>query len=135
MLRKEKFKPAKKENAKKIALLFSTINGKFSEKKAKRLIENRKIVVLKRKKKIVAAVSYTVISFLGIFAIMYISKIAVLPELRGEGLGSLILSRMRIFNLRAGMIAFFLFSVKKAKRFYEKNNLKGLGRLFWWKSV
>lgn len=130
---KLKLKPAKKHDIKFIVKLFRRINPKKREDDLHSLVENKRVFVLKDKKKIKAAFSYTVIGIAGIFAIMYISKLAVVPELQGRGIGTFMLSQIKQVAIKAGISAFFLISVEKSKEFYKKNNLQNIWRIFWWK--
>ncbi|MBN2096494.1 GNAT family N-acetyltransferase [Candidatus Peregrinibacteria bacterium] len=131
MFQKLKIKPAKEHDAKKVARLFSAIDRKITPKKVMRLINEKKVYIMKDKKRIRAAFVYSVISILGFISIMYIHKLAVAPELQGQGIGTFILSRIRKNALKTGVVAIFLYSLDKAKRFYEKNHLKRIWRFFW----
>ncbi len=131
MFKKLKIKPAKPHHAKKVARLFSAIDPAITPKKVLPLIREKKLYVLKDKKRIKAAVAYSVVSILGFVYIMYIHKLAVMPELQGKGVGTFILSRLRKNALKIGVAAIFLYSLDKARRFYEKNKLRRIWRFFW----
>ncbi len=131
MFSKLKIKLAKEHDAKCVSRLFSAIDKKITRNKVLRLIKGRKVYVLKEKKRTRAAFAYSIIGIIGIFSIMYIHKIAVDPELQGKGIGTFVLSRIRKSSLKIGVTAIFLYSLEKAKRFYEKNKLKRLWRFFW----
>ena len=131
MFSKFKLKLAKKHDAKRIAKLFSEIDNKIQKKDILGLIKDRKIFVLKRKKRIKAAFSYVIFGIIG-FSVMYIKKLAVAKEWRKKGMGSLLISKIKWFARKMGLTAFFLFSLEKAKRFYEKNKLRHFWRFFWW---
>ncbi len=131
---KLKLKLAKRHDTKGIVKLFSLIGRKISHKKVSKYIENKKVYILKDKKKVRAAFCFTLIGIGGIFAIMYINKIAVAPEFHGQGIGTFLLSRIRKISIKLGASAFFLYSIEKAKKFYEKNKLKKVWRIFWFRS-
>ena len=129
-----KLKLARRHDVKPVVKLFSLINNKINPKEIREMIENKKVYVLKgRKKKVLAAFSYTIIGIIGFFAIMYIGNLAVSPESHGRGIGTFLLSRIKLICSRAGVTAFCLFSVYKVKRFYERNQLNGIWRFFWWR--
>lgn len=130
---KLKLKPAKKHDIRFIAKLFRRINPKKKEDDLQNLVEKKQVFVLKNKKKIIAAFSYTVIGIAGIFAIMYISKLAVVPELQGKGIGTFMLSQIKRIAVKAGVSALFLISVEKSKEFYKRNKLRNIWRIFWWR--
>jgi len=134
-INKLKLHLAKKRDARCVTRLFSLTGSKICRKKILELIKKRKIFVLKKKGKITAAFSYTIFSIIGFFTIMYIHKLAVAPEFQGKGIGTFLLSRLRLTSIKIGATALFLYSAKKAKRFYEKNNLNGLWRFFWWRKA
>ncbi|MBU1992317.1 MAG: GNAT family N-acetyltransferase [Patescibacteria group bacterium] len=129
---KLKLRLAETHEVRIVSKLLSLVNRKVEEKEVHELIEKKKVFVLKDKKKIRAVFSYTVIGFLGVFAIMYISRLAVVPDLQGNGIGSLLLARIKKLNIKLGIAAFFLFTAK-AKEFYKKNHLDGVWRIFWWR--
>ncbi|MBU1018317.1 GNAT family N-acetyltransferase [Patescibacteria group bacterium] len=131
MLQELKIKCAKAHHAKKVVRLFSVIDPKINPRKVLRLILEKKIYILKDKKRIRAAFAYSIISIIGIFSIMYIHKIVVDPELQGRGIGTFILSKIRKNSLKMGVAAILLYSLERAKRFYEKNHLKRIWRFFW----
>ena len=133
MLNKLKLKRAKKKDVKNVARLFSMISQKIDHKTLVGQIKDKKIYILKHKKRIAAAFSYSLIGIAGFFAVMYISKFAVDPEFQRQGLGAYLLSRIRKVGLKAGAGAILLYSIKTAKRFYEKNKLNKLWRFFWLK--
>ena len=133
MLEKVKLKLAKRHDAKRITRLFSFVDRDIKKKDVEGWIEDREVFVLKERKQIKGAFSYTALGILGIFGFLYIRKLAVDRESRGQGLGSLLLASIKKLTLRMGATAFFLFSLQKAIRFYKKNRLNGLGRLFWWR--
>lgn len=127
-----KFKKATIGDLKCVTRLFTAVESD-SKEKIKKVIEKGKIYVLKDKKKVRAAVSYSVIGILGIFSIMYIHRISVMPDLQGQGIGSILLSRMKLRSIKIGASACFLYSLKQAQNFYKKNKLKNIWRFFYWK--
>lgn len=128
-----KLKIAKKYEAKEIAKLFSTINRRIPVRKVIRYINEKKIYVLKDKKKIKAAFSFSIYGIVGICSFLYIHKLAVTPDMYGQGLGTLLLARIKLFAMRLGIPTFVLFSIKRAIGFYKKNKLHHLWRFFWWR--
>lgn len=126
---------ANKKDASSVARLFAGVGRRITRHKIRRLIKEKKVFVVRDKTRIRAAFSYTVFGIAGFFALMYIHKLAVAPEWHGKGLGTFLISYIKSLSLRAGATAFFLFSLKKAKGFYEKNRLSGIGRLFWWRQA
>jgi N-acetylglutamate synthase-like GNAT family acetyltransferase len=129
---KLKFKKAKISDLKCVTRLLTAVDPD-KEEKIKEVIKKGKIYVLKDKKKIWAAVSYSVIGILGIFSIMYIHRISVMPDLQGKGIGSILLSRMKLRSIKIGATACILYSLKQAQNFYKKNKLKNIWRFFYWR--
>jgi N-acetylglutamate synthase-like GNAT family acetyltransferase len=125
-------RPAKRHDAHHVTKLFKHVDDETKKEKVIEMIEKRKVYVLKSKKKVVAAFSFTVIGFLGIFAVMYIHRIAVLPDMQGQGLGTLLLSRIKGLTAKAGITLFLLYSLKNVQDFYKKNKLNSVWRFFWW---
>jgi len=131
MFKKLKIKCAKAHHARKVARLFLSVSPGITPEKVLRHIRKKKVYILTDKKRIRAAFIYSVVSILGFVSVMYIHKLAVMPDLQGKGIGTFILSRIRKNALKAGVMAIFLYSLDKAKRFYEKNHLKRIGKFFW----
>lgn len=127
-----KLKLAQISDAKKVSKIFSQITNKPAEKVID-LIKEKRVMVLKDKKKIKAAFSFTIFSLTGLFTYMYIQKLGVAPEFNGRGVGSLLLTRIKLLNMKLGITALFLFSVSTAQNFYKKNKLSFISRLFWWR--
>jgi len=127
-----KLKFAKISDAKKVAKIFSQIGEKPAHRVID-LIKEKRVMVLKDKKKIKAAFSFTLFSITGFFTYMYIQKLGVAPELNGQGVGTLLLTRIKLLNVKLGITALFLFSVSSAQNFYKKNKLKFIARFFWWR--
>jgi hypothetical protein len=133
MFERLKLKLAKRHDAKRVTRLFSSIDKDIQKKEVEGWIEDREVFVLKDRKRIKGAFSFMTMGILGIFGLMYVRKLAVEKQSRGNGLGSLLLDKIKSLSLKMGTAAFFLFSLKRAMRFYQKNKLNGLGKLFWWK--
>ena len=133
MFERLKLKLAKKHDAKRITRLFSSIDQGIQRRDVEHWIKNEEVFVLKGRKRIKGAFSFMTLGILGLFGLMYIRKLAVDKESRGHGLGSLMLGRIKSLSLKMGATAFFLFSLERAMRFYKKNRLSGVGRLFWWR--
>ena len=131
MFRKFKMRFARKADATRVAELFREINAETTESDIADLIQKRKVVVFRKKKKIAGAFSYAVLG-VGLLSFLFIRKLAVDKDLRGKGVGSLALRKIKKFSLRRKAFGFFLWSVTQAKGFYKKNRLKGVGRFFWW---
>jgi N-acetylglutamate synthase-like GNAT family acetyltransferase len=125
-------KPAKRHDAHNVTKLFTHVYEETKKEKVIEMIKKRRVYVLKRKKKIVAAFSYSVFGFLGIFAVMYIHRIAVLPDMQGQGFGTLLLTRIKGMSAKAGITLFLLYSLKNVQDFYRKNKLNSVWRFFWW---
>lgn len=133
MFERLKLKLAKRHDAKRVTRLFSSIDRDIRKKDVEDWIENEKVFVLKERKRVRGAFSFTVLGVLGLFGFLYIRKLAVDQKLRGKGVGSFLLEKIKRFSMRAGATAFFLFSLRRAMKFYEKNRLSGLWRFFWWR--
>lgn len=130
-----RLKSAKYSDRRSVKRLFSRINRNIKTEEIEDLIADKKVFVLKdRKKRVKAAFSYTVFTIAGFFIFVYISRIAVDPNLEGQGIGSFLLSQIRSKSLKIGATAVFLYSVSRAKKFYEKNKLNGFWRIFWWRN-
>ena len=132
---KLRLKSAKHSDLRSVKRLFSGINKKIKHEQIAEMIEKRKVYVLKdRKRKVKAAFAYSIFTIAGYFTFVYISKLAVDPNMQGQGIGTFLISQIRAKSLRIGATAFFLFSVKKAHMFYKKNKMNGFWRIFWWRS-
>lgn len=134
-LKKLKLRKVKIHDVHYVTKLFSCIDKKTDKQKVKEWIKRGKVYVLKHKdnKKIKAAFSYSIIGIVGFFSLMYISKISVLPELQGKGIGTFLMSRIKSRSIKIGATALFLYSLKHAKNFYRKNKLNNIWRFFWWR--
>ena len=134
-LRKLRLKKAKIHDAHHVAKLFSYIDGKIDKEKVREWIRSGRVYVLKHKdnKKVKAAFSYSIIGIVGVFSLMYVSKISVMPDIQGQGIGTFLMSRIKSRSTRIGVTAIFLYSMKHAKNFYKKNNLNNIWRFFWWR--
>lgn len=130
---KFRLKRAKKHDAKGIARIFSTIDNDILKSDVLDWIKKDEVFVLKHKKRIKGAFSYMLLGIAGLFGIMYIRKLAVSKDMRGKGVGSFLLRSIKQLSKKTGMALFFLFSLKQAMKFYEKNKLKRFWRFFWWK--
>ena len=133
--KKLKLKKAKIHDINYVTRLFSYIDKKTDKQKIKEWIKRGKIYVLKNKnnKKVQAAFSYSIIGIMGFFSLMYISKISVMPEIQGKGIGTFMMSRIKSKSVRIGATALFLYSLKHAKEFYKKNKMNNIWRFFWWR--
>ncbi|MDF2379799.1 MAG: GNAT family N-acetyltransferase [Candidatus Gracilibacteria bacterium] len=129
---KTKLRPAQQHDAQLVTELFCNIYEETKKKNIEDMISQKKIYVLKRKKKVIAAFSYTVYGVLGIFAIMYVHRLAVIPELQGQGIGTMLLSKIKTRSVKTGATAIFLYSLQRARKFYEKNKLSNIWRYYWW---
>jgi hypothetical protein len=123
---------AKPREASQVAKLLSDVSDEKPVHDVKGLIKDRRILVLKKNKKIKGAVSFTVYGVIGFVALMWVNKIAIDPNFRGEGLGSTLLILLKRYSLSLGAFGFALFSLEKAKNFYAKSSLSGVWRIFWW---
>jgi GNAT superfamily N-acetyltransferase len=133
MFERLKLKLARRHDANRITRLFRSVDGKIRKREVEDWIEDKEVFVLKGKKRIRGAFSFMTLGILGVFGLMYVRKLAVEKQFRGRGIGTLLLGKIKTLSFRMGATAFFLFSLKKAIRFYEKNKLSGLGKLFWWR--
>ncbi|MBI5422337.1 GNAT family N-acetyltransferase [Candidatus Peregrinibacteria bacterium] len=133
MFERLKLKRAKRHDASRVTRLFSSIDSSIQKRDVEGWIGNREVFVLKDRKKIKGAFSFATVGILGLFGFLYIRKLAIENKSRGHGMGSLLIAKIKSLSLKMGATAFFLFSLHKAIRFYEKNRLSGLGRLFWWR--
>lgn len=133
MIKNFKIKRAKEHDVKKLYQLFRSINPEIETKEIQSLIQNQEVVVLKQKSKIKAAFAYTIYGIVGIFSFMYIRKIVVDKKLRGRGIGSLFLKKIKKFSVAKKVDFSFLYSLKKAVSFYKKNKLERIGNIFWWR--
>ena len=133
MFSKFKLRKAKKHDVKGVARLFADINQGKSHQDVLKLIEKGEVFVLKRKKKVRAAFSFAVYGIIGLFSVMYVKRLAVDKKMRGKGMGKHMLSKIKQMNLRRGTSLFFLYSLKQAQKFYEKNKMNRLWRYFWWR--
>ncbi|MBU0577652.1 GNAT family N-acetyltransferase [Patescibacteria group bacterium] len=129
-----KLKKAKIGDTKPVTKLFTAVDKNVCRNKVLKWISEGKVYVLKDHKKIRGAVSYTVFGILGLFSLMYIHKISVAPDLQGKGLGSFLLSRMKLRSIKIGVTAFILYSFKNVISFYKKNKLNNIWRFFWWRN-
>lgn len=131
MFRKLKMRFARKRDAKKIVELFQGIDEKSDSREIQKLIREKQVVIFHERKKIAGAFSFALLG-IGLLSIIYIRKLAVEKKLRGRGIGSAALRKIKKFSGRQRTIGFFLWSRERAKNFYRKNRLKSLGRVFWW---
>lgn len=123
---------ARKRDTKKVARLFREIDEKLDPREIKDLIREKKVVVFHRRKKIAGAFSFALLGIAGILSMLYVRKLAVDRSLRGKGVGSLLLRKIKGFSIRRKALGFFLWSLARSKKFYQKNKLRGIGRVFWW---
>jgi N-acetylglutamate synthase-like GNAT family acetyltransferase len=135
LLKKLKLTKAKIHDVHYVTRLFSYIDKKTDKQKVREWIKRGKVYVLKHKdnKKVKAAFSYSIIGITGFFSIMYISRISVMPDMQGQGIGTFLLSRIKSRSVRIGATALFLYSLEHAKNFYKKNKLNNIWRIFWWR--
>ena len=133
MFRKLKMRFARKRDAKKIAELFRGIDDKSDSQEIQKLIREKQVVIFHKRKKIAGAFSFALFG-MGLLSVIYIRKLVVEKKLRGRGVGSVALRKIKKFSARQRAIGFFLWSRERAKNFYRKNRLKSLGRVFWWKN-
>ncbi len=137
MFKNLKLKPAKSHDTKKLTELFDEItNGldqKLTEKDVKNFIEKKRVFVLKKRKNVKAAFIYTIIGITGIFSIMWLKRLAVNKDERGNGLGTYLLNKIKSFSNKKGFNMGILHGIKKARNFYKKNNLNNFLVWFWWK--
>jgi len=129
-----KLKKAKIGDTKPVTRLFTAVDKNVCKNKVWKWISEGKVYVLKDRKKIKGAVSYTVFGILGLFSLMYIHKISVAPDLQGKGLGPLLLSRIKLKSIKIGVAALILYSFKNVIDFYKKNRLNNIWRFFWWRN-
>ena len=138
MFSRFKLKRAKPHDSKKIAKLFADIDSDMSHEKVKDLIEKERVLVLKKNKQIKAALSFLALGA-GICSLLYVRKLAVDKNERGQGIGSHLLERIKKHAKKKEHDGFFLCCTnKKAQPFYERNRLKTLLTLggftwFWWR--
>lgn len=99
MFRRFKMRLAEKQDAQKVARLFRELDQDLSLKEINDLIQDKRVVVLRKKKKTLGAFSFARIG-LGIFALLYIRKFVIDKKFRGQGLGGRVLKKMRIFTRR-----------------------------------
>ena len=132
MFRKLKMRFARERDAKKIAELFRGIDDKSDSREIQKLIREKQVVIFHERKKIAGAFSFALLG-MGLLSIIYIRKLAVEKKLRGRGIGSVALRKIKKFSTRQRAIGFFLWSRERAKNFYRKNRLRNLGRVFWWR--
>ncbi|MFT7184357.1 MAG: GNAT superfamily N-acetyltransferase [Oceanicoccus sp.] len=123
---------AKPREAKEIARLLSDVSDEKPVKNVKSLIKEKRVLVLKKNKKIRGAVSFTVFGFVGFVTFLWIDKLAIDPQFRGQGTGTVLLSLLKRYAASLGAVGFALFSLEKAKRFYVKSSLSNVWRFFWW---
>jgi len=123
---------ARPRDAKRVAHLLSNVSDEKPVKDVKRLIRERRVLVLKSNKKIKGAVSFTILGVLGFFAFMWVNKIAIDPEFRGQGMGTTLMILLKRYTLSMGVAGFMLYSLERAKNFYAKCSLSGAWRIFWW---
>lgn len=131
MFRKLRMRFAKKRDVKKIAELFREINTASDTRDVADMVRDRRVVVLQEKKKFLGAFSFIKLG-IGIFSVFFIRKLIVDKKFRGKGLGSVVLKKLRSFTRKKHVRGFFLWSLSRAKKFYEKNRLQNVGRIFWW---
>jgi len=97
------------------------------------MLANGRVVFLKKKKKKIGAFAFFPLSVAGIFSVFFIRKLVIDPAHRRGGMGSALLSKIKIFTRRKKALGFFLFSLASARYFYRRNRLSNLfGRLFFW---
>lgn len=123
---------ARPRDAKQVARLLSAVSDFMPVYDVKKLISNKRILVLKHNKKIRGAVSFTILGFLGLFTFIWINKLAIDPQFRGQGSGTVLLALFKRYVVNFGAIGFALFSIEKAKAFYAKSSLNSVWRVFWW---
>lgn len=134
MFTKLQIRRAKKHDAKKLQKMLLAINPAIEPEEIEALIEEKQVMLLKKRKKIKAAFVYTIFGIAGIYTLMYVKKIVVDNQSRGKGVGSFLLEQIKTFS-RAKKVNFnLLYSLKKATNFYKKNKLENWGRFFWWKN-
>jgi len=131
---KFRLKSAKLSDVRSVKRLFSRIR-RINRAQVEQMISEKKVLVLKdRKSKVRAAFAFSIFTITGYFTFMYISKLAVDPNMQGQGIGTFLLNQIRQKSLRIGAIAFFLYSADRARKFYLKNKLNNFWRIFWWKN-
>ncbi len=133
MFRKLKMRFACKRDAKKIVELFRGIDNKSDSREIQKLIREKQVVIFHKRKRIAGAFSFALFG-IGLLSIIYIRKLVVEKKLRGRGVGSVALRKIKKFSGRQRAIGFFLWSRERAKKFYRKNRLRNFGRVFWWKN-
>ncbi len=130
MFRRFKMHLAEEADAPKVARLFRELDRDLSLGEIDDLIRDKRVVLLRKKKKTLGAFSFARIG-LGIFALLYIRKLVIDKKFRGQGLGGRALAKLRVFTRRKKAQGFFLWSRQSAKNFYLKNKLKNWWRFFW----
>ena len=123
---------AQKRDVKKVAGLFREIRSDIGVREIAELIRNKKIIVLKERKKFLGAFSFIQLG-IGLCSMVFIRKLVVAKKFRGKGLGSVVLRKLRSFTRRKKARGFLLWSLPQAKKFYKKNRLKNIGNIFWWR--
>ena len=132
MFRKLRLHFARKRDAKKVAKLFREIDSKLDFRDLLSLIAEKKVVVLRDKKRMMGAFSFVKLG-LGLFSLLFIRKLVVDKSFRGRGLGTRVLLKLRVFARKKKAGGFLLWALPRAKKFYLKNKLKNFGRFFWWR--
>lgn len=121
---------AQRRDTKKVAQLFRELDHNLSLKDLVDLIQNKRVVLFKKKQKTLGAFSFAKIG-IGIFTLLYVRKLVVDKEFRRRGLGGRMLKKLARFAHRRRADGFFLWSRASAKSFYRKNKLKSWWRIFW----
>ena len=131
---KLKIKSAKLGDLRSTTRLLRLIYKDIPEQRVEKWISEKKVYVLKDKKKVKAAFTFTIFGTLGIFSLMYVYKIAVDPSLQGQGMGTFMMNEIRKKSIKLGVTAFALYSFKNTVKFYKKHKLNNVWRFFWWKT-
>jgi len=134
MFRRLKMRFAKRKDAVRVTELFRELSNSLCKNDIEDLIKDKKVIIFKKKKNVTAAFSFVKIGILGILSFLYIRRFVVDRKFRGRGFGSLIIHKMKKFTRRKKAHGFFLWSRKPVIRFYRRNKLVGLWRVFWWRN-
>jgi GNAT superfamily N-acetyltransferase len=135
MLGRFRLRSARRGDTRRVRRLFAELDQNLTETEVAELIRERKVLVLKekRKKGLLGAATYTALGLAGIFSLLYVRRLAIDSKARGRGLGSLVIAGIKELARRRGETGFFLWSRENARGFYIKNKLASLGRIFWWR--
>ena len=133
-LKKLKIKKAKLGDLRATTRLLRLIYKDIPQERVAKWISESKVYVLKDKKKIKAAFSFTIFGTIGLFSLMYVYKIAVDPSLQGQGVGTYLLNEIRKKSIKLGVSVFALYSFKQTMKFYEKAKLSRFWRFFYWRN-